>query len=251
MTNHVLLNNVDHQHLRVVTTRSAQLGDDVMCTPTFPLEFRSLQAHYPIVFRKEASTGRFQPVALLGFEDRENLFLDGDGWDATYVPLTIERQPFLIGFQQRHENGETRDNPVVHVDLDSPRISETEGEALFLEYGGVSDYLKRITSVLHTIHEGLESNRAFVDKLLELDLLESFVLDVELDDRSHHRLIGFYTINEDRLNGMGGEALAKLNEDGHLQPVYMAVASLSNLRALIERRRERQEAQGGVPSSHV
>jgi hypothetical protein len=248
MTNHVLLNNVDHGKLRIITARSAELGDAVMCTPTFHLEFRNLQAHYPLVFRKESGTGRFQPVALFGFEDGENLFLGDEGWDATYIPLTIERQPFLIGFQQHRESGDTIKKPVIHVDLDSPRISDTEGEPLFLQYGGVSEYLKRVTSVLHRIHEGLESNRAFVDMLLEFALLESFVLDVELDDRSQHRLIGFYTINEDKLAGLGGEALAKLNENGYLQPVYMAIASLSNLRALIERRRERQ--QTGVASRH-
>ena len=248
MTNHVVLNNVDHGKLRIITTRSAGLGDDVMYTPTFHLEFRNLQAHYPIVFRKESATGRFQPVALFGFEDRENLFLGDDGWDATYLPLTIERQPFLIGFQPHREDGETVQKPVVHVDLDSPRVSDTEGEPVFLEYGGISEYLKRVTTVLHTIHEGLESNRAFADMLLEFDLLESFVLDVELDDRSQHRLIGFYTINEDKLGGLGGEALAKLNENGYLQPVYMAIASLSNLRALIEKRRERRKT--GAAAHH-
>lgn len=242
MTNHVLLNNVDHRNLRIVTTRSAELGDNVMCAPTFHLEFRNLQAHYPIFFRKEPGTGRFQPVAMFGFEDRENLFLGEDGWDATYIPLTIERQPLLIGFQEREEDGEIRRKPVIHVDMDSPRIGETQGEAVFLEYGGNSEYLKRMTSVLHTIHEGLESNRAFVGMLLEFDLLESFVLDVEFDDRSQHRLIGFYTINEDKLDRLGGEVLAKLNDDGYLKPVYMAIASLSNIRTLIERRRQRQKA---------
>lgn len=242
MTRHVLLNNVDHGKLRIIATRSADLGDNVMCTPTFHLEFRNLQAHYPIFFRKEAGTGRFQPVAMFGFEDRENLFLGQDGWDATYIPLTIERQPFLIGFQEREEEGETRRTPVIHVDMDSPRISETQGEPVFLEYGGNSEYLKRMTSVLHTIHEGLESNRAFVDRLLEFDLLESFVLDVEFDDGSQHRLIGFYTINEDKLDRLGGDALAKLNDHGYLKAVYMAIASLSNIRTLIEKRRARQKA---------
>jgi hypothetical protein len=248
MTNHVLLNNIDHGNLRIITSRSAALGDNVMCAPTFYLEFRNVQAHYPIFFRKEQGSGRFQPVAMFGFEDQENLFLDDDGWDATYIPLTIERQPFLIGFQQRRESGEARKKPVIHIDMDSPRISTTKGEAVFLEYGGVTDYLKRITSVLHTIHDGLEKNRAFIDMLLELDLLESFVLDVEFDDRSQHRLIGFYTINEERLAGLGNEAVAKLHVNGYLQPVYMAIASLSNIRALIEKRRQR--ADGGVREAH-
>jgi hypothetical protein len=242
MTRHVLLNNVEHASLCIRTARSAALGDAVMCTPTFHREFRNLQAHYPIVFRKDAG-GRFQAVALLGFEEGENLFLGEHGWDAAYVPLTIERQPFLIGFDRRDEGGEPVRTPVVHVDLDSPRVSDSDGEPLFLEHGGSSDYLKRITSILKAIHEGFEADRAFIDALVELELIESFVLDVELAPRSQHRLVGFYTINEDRLDRLPGEALARLNARGWLKPVYMAVASLSNLRDLIERRRARERTR--------
>ena len=123
MTNNVLLNNVDHKDLRVITTRSARYGDDVMYAITFPSEFRNIQAHYPIVFRKNAQ-GQFEPIALLGFQERQNLFLTRRGWNASYIPLTIERQPFLIGFSADKQ-------PMMHVDLDSPRISRTEGEAVF------------------------------------------------------------------------------------------------------------------------
>ena len=66
-----LLNNVDHQNLQVITTRSAELGDAQWYTPTFPHEFRNLQAHYPIFFTKNADSGKFQAVAMLGFEDGE------------------------------------------------------------------------------------------------------------------------------------------------------------------------------------
>jgi hypothetical protein len=148
MAKHVLLNNVEHADLRIVTTRSAAYGDDVMYAITFPWEFRNLQAHYPIVFRKRPDTGEFQPIALFGFEPRENLFLTAGGWDAAYVPLTVERQPFLIGMQASQDGPQ----PVVHIDMDSPRISRTEGEAVFLAHGGISKFLDRINSVLHTIH---------------------------------------------------------------------------------------------------
>ena len=74
MTHHVLLNNVDHKDLRVITTRSARYGDDVMYAITFPSEFRNIQANYPLVFRKNAQ-GQFEPTALLGFQERQNLFL--------------------------------------------------------------------------------------------------------------------------------------------------------------------------------
>jgi hypothetical protein len=234
MSTPALLNNVDHQDLRVLTQRGAAYGDNVMQVQTFAAEFRDLQAHYPIVFQKSAH-GSFHPVALLGFQPGQNLFLTETGWDASYLPLAIEREPFLIGRQ-----GEEL---LVHVDLDSPRIGHgTEGQALFLPHGGSSEYLERVTSVLLAIHQGLQSTPAFVAALLAHELLESFVLDVEGPDGSQNRLAGFYTVNEDRLAQLQGDALHSLHQAGHLQAVYMVVASLSNLRGLIERQHRRLAA---------
>jgi hypothetical protein len=230
MARHVLLNNVEHHGLRVDTTRSAALGDDLMLALTYPAEFRNLQAHYPIVFHK-AADGRFQPVALFGFREGQNLFLQGSRWLAHYIPLAVERQPFLIG---RDGAGE----PVIHIDLDSPRVGSTTGEALFREHGGTTDFLERMVSVLQALHEGIAATPAFVDALLRHNLLESFVLDVELDDGAQHRLAGFYTIHEERLRALDGDALHQMHRAGHLEAAYMAMASLSNLRQLIERMKE-------------
>lgn len=228
MTKPVLLNNVDHRALRVITQRGSRYGDGVMFAMTFPAEFRDLQAHYPIVFGKSADGVNFEPVALFGFQEGENLFAGPDNWDARYVPLAVTRQPFLIGVG----NGEL----MVHVDLDSPRISSTDGEAVFREHGGTTAFLEQMNSTLLAIHQGLLATPAFVEALLVNELLESFVLDVELDDGSQGRLAGFYTINEERLAALGGDALARLHQAGHLQAIYMAVASLSQFRALIERK---------------
>lgn len=234
MTNHVLLNNLDHKDLRVITTRSAEYGDNVMYAITFPAEFRNLQAHYPLVFRKNAQ-GQFEPIALLGFQERQNLFLSNHGWDATYMPLTIERLPFLIGFSADQQ-------PMVHVDLDSPRISRTEGQPIFREHGGNTEFLERMNSVLLAIHQGLAGTAPFIAALLEHELLESFVFDIQLNNGSQNRLAGFYTINEERLLGLNGAVLERFNRAGHLQAIYMAIASLSNFRALIERMNTRNAA---------
>ncbi len=226
MARHAQLNDIDHKHLRVDTRRSAALGDDVAFVPTFPAEFRNIQAHYPIVFQKDAN-GALQPVAMVGFEEGHNLFLDGERWDASYVPMGIERQPFLIG----KGGGDL----TVHIDLDSPRVGSDAGIALFREEGGNTDYLDRVASLLLALNNGLERVPAFVEALLALDLLESFVLDVELDDGSAHRLTGFYTIQEDRLRALDATALGDLHAAGHLEPVFMVVASVVNFRGLIER----------------
>lgn len=227
MNHIVLLNNVDHRDLRVITGRGPEYGDDVMFAVTFPGEFRHLQAHYPIVFRKSPDGSTFEPLALLGLQDGRNLFLRHGGWDATYLPLAIERLPFFIGVA----DGEL----VVHVDMDSPRISTTLGEPVFLKHGGSTEFLERMNSVLLAIHQGLASTPPFIDDLLKHELLEPFVFDVESTQGVRNRLSGYYTINEERLNALEGNVLERLCKAGHLQAAYMAVASLSQFRALIDR----------------
>jgi hypothetical protein len=227
MSTSVLLNNVAHQALRVITARGVAFGDGVMSSVVFPSELRRLQAHYPIVFQKTADGTGFQIVALFGFTEGQNLFLTPQGWDAAELPMAIERQPFMIG-----RDG---DELMVHIDGASPRLSQIEGEAIFLPLGGNTEFLERMTALLLAIHEGVQATPIFVEALLKHELLESFVLDVELDDGTQSRLAGYYTIHEDRLAGLGAEALAALHGSGHLQAIYMVLASLSNFRALIER----------------
>jgi hypothetical protein len=234
MPNTVLLNNVDHKDLRVITQRGAEYGDNVSFALTFPSEFRALQSHYPIVFRKTGDGTSFEAIAVLGFVDGENLFLERGRWDATYIPLTIDRLPFLIG-----RNG---DELMVHVDLDHPRVSRSAGEPVFLQYGGNTEFLEGVTRKLMDIHEGLQSAPAFMSALVSLELLEPFVLDIELDDGSQNRLAGFYTVNEERLAALDGATLERLNRAGYLQAIYMVVASLNNFRDLIDRKNRRNAA---------
>lgn len=239
MTNHVLLNNITHKDLKVITDRSEQYGDNVMFTTTFPLEFRNVQAHYPIFFQKNNKTGSFYPIVLFGFNEKENLFLSENGWAASYIPLTIERHPFLIGFQQFHEEGISKKQMVIHIDMDNPRVNETEGEVLFMPQGGNTRYLEHVASVLEAVHYGYEHSEGFIAVLLELDLLESFTLDIQLSDGSNNQIQGFYTINEDKLVALNGELLAKLHSKGYLQAIYMVVASHSNIRKLIDEKNKR------------
>lgn len=234
MSQPVLLNNVEHRALRVRAGHGAALGDDVMCALTFPAEFRNVQSHYPIVFRRDQE-GRFHPLVLFGLEEGRNLFLDGERWDATYVPLSMRRQPFMIGLA-----GEER---TIHVDLRHPRVLEGDGEPLFEPSGVATEFLEQARSVLQALHDGILATPAFTDALVAHGLLESFVLDVELDDGSHNRLAGFHTIDEGRLQTLEGEALGRLARDGHLLPIYMLLASVSRFRDLIERTNRRRAAQ--------
>ncbi len=221
-----LLNNVTHKDLRIHTQRGARFGDDVMSCPATVEEFRNLQAHYPIVFTPDGQ-GSFLPVALFGLQDGQNLFLDGQGWDADYIPLSMRRLPFSIGVGQS-------DDLRMLVDLESPRIARgAEGEALFLPHGGHSELLETANTVLRSLHEGLQATHEFVQALVTHELLEAFTLDVERPDGSHGQLVGFYTVHEERLAALDASTVGLLHQAEYLQPIYMAIASMSNFSRLI------------------
>ncbi|MBV8033736.1 SapC family protein [Roseateles sp.] len=222
-----LLNNITHKDLRVITQRGARWGDDVMSAPVTPDEFRKLQAHYPIVFKPDGQ-GSFLPVVLFGLKDCQNLFLDEAGWDADYLPLSMQRMPFSIGLAE--------DEMRMMVDMASPRISTgAEGEAVFLPHGGTTEFIERANSVLRTLHEGLQAMPDFVRMLQTHELLEPFVLDVEHPDGSRGQLRGFHILHEERLAALDAATVGLLHQADYLQPIYMAIASLSNFTRLIAR----------------
>lgn len=227
-----LLNNIQHQDLRVITRRGAQWGDDFMSAPVTVDEFRRLQAHYPIVFQPDGKGG-FAPAALFGLQEGENLFLSEQGWEADYLPLSVQRLPFSIGVAD--------DELRMMVDMDSKRISHgAEGEAVFLPHGGPTDFTENANAVLRALHEGLQATADFVQTLMRHELLESFVLDVPRPDGSHGQLVGFYIIHEERLAALDAAAVGLLHQADYLQPIYMAIASLSNFPPLIRRHLARE-----------
>src|SRR5690606_7322863 len=142
--------------LRVITRYGAEFGDAIGLVPTFPTEYAAVQREYPIFFKKDPATGEDYSIALLGVAKNETLFLEQGRWNAAYVPGMIARGPFLVGFQAQQVDGETGNEPVIHVDLDHPRVSRTEGEPVFLPHGGNSPYLEHIAMVLRGIREGVE-----------------------------------------------------------------------------------------------
>lgn len=236
MANHVSINSSDHQNLKVITERSEEYGDNIWFTLTFPAEFRSVQAYYPIFFNKDKNTGQFFSVALFGFQNNENLFLSNNKWDAAYIPLSIARQPFLIGVQKIVEDGEDKEQRVLHIDLDHPRVNQDQGEALFLEFGGNTPYLDNAADMLETMHHGIIDNKRFIDILIEHELLEPFTLDITLNDESKNQMVGFYTINEDKLKELSSDTLTLLHDKGYLQAIYMAIASQANVRTLMNKK---------------
>lgn len=231
---HAILTFEDHRDLRIRTDRGADLGDAVMASLVVPQEFREVQAHYPILFQRNVETDAFTALALFGFENGENLNLDGDRWDAGYIPLAMDIQPFLIGGKPGEPDKQ------VHVDMASPRIAQgigaAEGVRVFDEDGRPTPYLESIADKLGALDVGYAGSDAFFAALRRHDLLEPLTLEITLDDGSTNRLVGFHVIDEARLATLDAAALGELSAADYLLPVFMAVASIGRLRDLIARK---------------
>lgn len=243
MANHALLNNVDHQHLKINPARSTHLGDGVWYSETFVSEFRAAQAHYPIFFTKNKTSNAFSPVCLYGINKDENLFLANQQWQAHYIPLSMQRMPFSIATQNTTQNGVATQERMLSIDLDSPKVSTKQGVNLFLEHGGNSEYLENIINVLDNLHHGLQENQPFIKALIKYGLLESVSLELDLINGVKHNLLGFYTINEDVLNKLSPDTIEQLHSQGYLACIYMIIASQVHVRDLIALKNEQLKLQ--------
>ena len=241
MTDFALLNSADHNDVKVVTDRGAKYGDDMMYVLTFPFEFRNVQGHYPILFHKDTH-GNAYPVALFGFQDRENLFLDNSGWDATYVPAMVRRAPFLIGYQGSEGEEDEDKARVLSIDMDHPRVSTEEGESLFQPLGGRTPFLESVANLLEDVYYGYIHNKVFMAALEEHELLESVTMDITLNDGSQNQLLGFSTIDEEKVQQLPGQVLAEFARQDILMPLFMVLASMVNVRSLIERKNRTLDA---------
>jgi len=179
---------------------------------------------------------------MLGFSKDENLYLDDSGWNAYSLPAVVARGPFLIGFQEMQVDGELRKSAVIHIDLDHPRVSETEGEPLFLPMGGNSPYLQHITAVLDRIHRGLAISKEMFAAFTALDLIDPIKLEIKLTPEEHHNLLGYFTINSDKLRALDAASLAGLHKAGFLESAYLVIASLNNIQKLVDRKLRRRSA---------
>ena len=238
MTSHQILNPADHGSLRILADVGAEWGDGVMSCLAVPAEFRRLACEYPILFYHDSEARAFSAIALFGFEPGENLFVENGKWEATCRPFAMAVQPFLVG-RSRDGKGASQ----VHVDLGHSKIATGgEGIRVFDDGGQPTPYLDEVARMLGALDESYQASGEFFAALDRYDLLEPFSMDVKLDSAGSHRLVGYHLINEDRLRALDSSLLAELHAAGHLEPIYMALASLGNLGKLVRRKNRRANA---------
>ena len=137
----------------------------------------------------------------------------------------------MIATEGTTESGEP--SRVVAIDMEHPAVSESEGEPLFLEFGGNTDYLDRLAVILEGIHEGHTTTPQFVAAMEQHSLITPITLKITLKNGQDHALEGFYAVDDEKLQLLNEDAVTDLHRRGHLLPAYMMMASQSQLKRLI------------------
>jgi hypothetical protein len=191
------------------------------------VEFAKASHHYPIVFA--GNNDSFSPVALLGFEKEQNLFMKGRTiWDADYLPAYVRRYPFILA--------SSGSEFTVCIDEAYSGLNQEErGERLFEKDGSQSTYLQRMVGFLQQYQANFQRSQVFSLHLKELGLLEPMHANVELNSGAKLSLTGFYTVNRDRLKKLDAGVIGKLAKSEELEWVYIHLASLDNFNRLMER----------------
>jgi hypothetical protein len=228
MSNIVVLNAAEHGQLTVDRRPSAALGDGKRFVEIIAREFPLLAVQCPILLTKDAETGAFLCGAMLGFDEGENLFLQGsDGYDG-YRPLNLQREPFFFS------GGGT-----LAVDLDSPRVGQGQGEALFDADGQPSACYRSVLGVFEELRPGLAATKGFLDALLQLRLLKPMEVQLRFDDGVELELQDLYTVSPEAVRELPDPDILQLHRRGYLYLIHLMMMSVQQIARLARRRNDR------------
>ena len=231
----VALNKEAHQDLKLgpneVGFKFAKQTNSVLLSG---MEFVHAAKEYPIIFVKAGK--RHVPVALLGFRNDENLFVDENGkWDAKYIPAFVRRYPFVLAEAPEGSKKASEQKLVVCIDETFPGLNREKGKPLFQEDGEPTELLENAIKFLQEFQNHYQRTEIFVNRLNDLELLTEFTASTELADGEKIALSGLMVIDEKKLMALDKKKVVELFRSGEMGWIYAHLLSLSNLNQVMAR----------------
>jgi len=231
MSQATVLNNVDHKNLKVDTRTESNLN--VNRSLVYATEISELHKEFPLVFYKRPD-GQIQLHAILGLEKDENLYVGENGWTTRFVPALLARGPFSLGYKKPEDENSEKQEPVICVDMDDPRVNTDRGEDVFLQFGGEAPYLNYVKKALQAIDSGMYFDKTLFSLVESMDLLEPVSINIKLSNVEEVNFNDYYTVNQEKLAKLDGASLAELSQYGVLSLLYFVLSSMGNFQALME-----------------
>ena len=215
-----------HGAKRVKTIENFDFAKNVNMASIMVHEFSRAASLYPIVFVEEKRKDKFVPVVLLGLEEGENLFIQEDKWQVSYIPAIIRRYPFALA--KTEEEGRF----TVCIDEQSDLINEYEGQALFNDNGEQAELMERVKRYLVELQQMDQFTEGFCKYLSEKNMFTPMNLKVRIGQELRN-IKGAYIINEERLNSLSDETFLEMRAKKYIPVVYAHLSSLSQIERLL------------------
>jgi hypothetical protein len=222
----VLVNKERHARKKVRPSNDFRFAAGFHIAYVTTHEFARAAATYPVVFLEDKQNDSYRPVALLGLDAGQNLFVDAQGqWSASYIPAIIRRYPFAL------VKATDADQYIVCVDEASALLNDSEGAALFDEAGEPTQVIENVKRYLGELQQMDQITGDFSSFLVQNNLLTPLNMRVNTDNQVRN-ITGCHVINEERLNNFSDAKFLELRQKGYLPAIYSHLISLSQIERL-------------------
>jgi hypothetical protein len=234
----VALNSEVHRNLKFAADAvNFAFACDTTAVLLAGVEFAEAAREYPIVFIR-GQDQQMRPVALLGVRNGENLFVDAQGkWDARYVPAFVRRYPFVMA------DGGANGKLVVCIDETCAALNTEQGELLINAEGKLEPRMNEMMQFLENFQREFARTELVTKQLDELGLFIQQGARFDTSSGETFQLNDFYVIDEAKFGQIADDKLPELFRSGALGIGYLHLASLGNMRQLLDRVAARSVAQ--------
>lgn len=200
--------------------------------PMVAHEFPHALMHMPIAFIKQQDA--FVPVAVLGLEPGQNLFVTPDGrWTGGYTPAAFRSYPFQLA---ESSDGQS----VLVIDEDSGRVCDTEGEPFFDAEGKPTKAVKDVLDFLVYVQSDSVVTQRICTALAEQHLIQPWNITVQ-DEGGERQVEGLYQVDEAAMIALSSKAFEVLRQVGAVQTAYCQLLSMQHLNTLEQRAHAQRE----------
>ena len=237
----VALNSEAHRNLKFAATETSfAFAADTTAVLLAGVEFAEAGREYPIVFVR-GQDGQMRPVALLGVRDGENLFVDAKGkWDAGYIPAFVRRYPFVMA------EGGVPGQLVVCIDEQCPALNVDSGELLIDAEGKSQPRMNEVIQFLQNFQQEFLRTELISKQLDELGLFVQQGARFDTPAGETFQLNDFYLIDEAKFGQLSDAQLPQLFRSGALGLAFLHLASLGNMRKLLDRVSARSQSKQAI-----
>jgi len=234
----VALNSDVHRNLKFDAGQvNFSFARDTTAVLMAGVEFAEAARVYPIVFIR-GQDKQMRPVALLGVRNGENLFVDEQGkWDANYIPAFVRRYPFVMA------EGGTEGQLVVCIDESCPALNAEQGELLINADGKLEPRMNEVVQFLQNFQNEFVRTELITKQLDELGLFIQQGARFDTKGGETFQLNDFYLVDEKKFGQIADDKLPELFRSGALGLAYLHLASLGNMRKLLDRISGRSAAE--------